>query len=227
MSVVPENRDGISGAASAVALLERDREVAQLDEFISQLKRPGARMALIDGAAGIGKTTLLSEARTIAASDGIRVLNGRGSVLEREFPFGVVRQLFEPALVDSKVRKQAFTGAAAGAAAIFDFGGEGEAEAADGSGFAVLHGLYWLTLNLAGEDPLLLAVDDLHWVDNPSLRFLAYLLRRVEDLPIARGRGDAPERARHGSGADGRALGRSSEPRREAGRAEPRRASGA
>ena len=50
--------------------------------------------------------------------------------------------------------------------------------------FAALHGLFWLASNLAAEQPLLLAVDDLHWCDRPSLRFLAYLARRLEGLPI-------------------------------------------
>lgn len=50
--------------------------------------------------------------------------------------------------------------------------------------FATLHGLHWLTVNLAAERPLVLAVDDLHWCDRPSLRFLAHLLRRLEGLPV-------------------------------------------
>ncbi len=50
--------------------------------------------------------------------------------------------------------------------------------------FAILHGLYWLALNLAERKPLLLSVDDLHWCDRPSLRFLAYLVRRLEGVPI-------------------------------------------
>jgi DNA-binding CsgD family transcriptional regulator len=50
--------------------------------------------------------------------------------------------------------------------------------------FAVLHGLFWLTVNLCSERALLLAVDDLHWCDSASLRFLAYLARRLEDLPV-------------------------------------------
>src|SRR5262249_13718854 len=51
--------------------------------------------------------------------------------------------------------------------------------------FAVLHGLYWLSTNLAGLRPLLVAVDDAHWGDEPSLRWLAYLAPRLEGLPLA------------------------------------------
>jgi len=39
-------------------------------------------------------------------------------------------------------------------------------------------------LNLSAEQPLLLSVDDLHWCDRASLRFLAYLARRLEDVPV-------------------------------------------
>src|SRR3984957_4123786 len=46
-----------------------------------------------------------------------------------------------------------------------------------------MHGLYWLTADLAERAPLLLAVDDAHWSDAMSLRFLQYLARRLEDLP--------------------------------------------
>ena len=66
-------------------------------------------------------------------------------------------------------------------------------------------GLYWLTVNLAAEGPLLLAVDDLHWCDRPSLRFLAYLVRRLEGLPVARRRQPAAGRARRRRGAARRA----------------------
>src|SRR5918998_1646545 len=51
--------------------------------------------------------------------------------------------------------------------------------------FAVLHGLYWLCANLAARRPLVLAVDDAHWGDAPSLRFLVFLLTRLEELPVA------------------------------------------
>jgi DNA-binding CsgD family transcriptional regulator len=160
-----------------VDLLERERELAELDGLVMDAKAGEARLALIEGPAGIGKTQLMGELRRRAAAAGLRVVSARGSELEREFPFGVVRQLFEPAIGDD-----AFTGAAEAARVVF--AGADEPTEGGGSSFATLHGLYWLALNLAESQPLLLAVDDLHWVDRPSLRFLAYALRRSEGVPI-------------------------------------------
>ena len=62
--------------------------------------------------------------------------------------------------------------------------------------FGFLNGLYWLTVNLADRGPLLMSVDDAHLSDAPSLRFLAYLSRRLEGLPVllvAAGRSPDPE----------------------------------
>src|SRR5262249_28753638 len=52
--------------------------------------------------------------------------------------------------------------------------------------FAVLHSLYWLTVNLAERGPgLLLAIDDAHWADASSRRWLAYLVPRIDSPAIA------------------------------------------
>ncbi len=48
----------------------------------------------------------------------------------------------------------------------------------------MLHGLYWLAVNVAAKQPLLLVVDDLHWCDLASLRWLAYLMPRIEELEL-------------------------------------------
>ena len=56
--------------------------------------------------------------------------------------------------------------------------------AAPDSEFAAIHGLYWLLANLAGRTPLLLTVDDVQWVDGPSLSWLAYLGPRAAELPV-------------------------------------------
>jgi DNA-binding CsgD family transcriptional regulator len=164
-------------------LLERDRELAALDALIGQAAAGQARLALIEGPAGIGKTRLVAEARQRAVEKGFRLLAAQGGEFEQEFPFGVVRQLLEPAVVEDEAL--ALAGAAGPARAVFESAREREeGESVADPSFASLHGLYWVTLNLSDQGPLLLAVDDLHWCDPPSLRFLAYLRRRLEGLPV-------------------------------------------
>ncbi len=68
------------------------------------------------------------------------------------------------------------------AARVFDPAEVGN-PAAD-AGFSVLYGLSWLTANVAADGPLLLAIDDLHWCDRTSSRFVAYAVRRLEDLGV-------------------------------------------
>ncbi len=163
-------------------LFERESELQALDATIDGLVQGHSATVLIEGPAGIGKTRLLTEIRRRAAASGIQVLSARGSELEREFPFGVVRQLFDPVL-GAAGGEDALSGAASPARSVFEgIGRDGEA-----AGFAILHGLYWLTLNVGAERPLVLAVDDLHWCDRPSLRFLAYLAPRLEGQPIILG----------------------------------------
>jgi DNA-binding CsgD family transcriptional regulator len=161
-------------------LVEREREVAALAALLAAAPDGEGRVAWIEGPAGIGKSTLLAEARRHATDGGAQVLAARGSELEREFPFGVVRQLFEAVVADPERRERALAGAAAPAAAVFGDAGMSEGDVS----FAALHGLFWVALNLAAEGPLLLAIDDLHWCDRPSLRFVAYLARRLEGQPI-------------------------------------------
>jgi DNA-binding CsgD family transcriptional regulator/tetratricopeptide (TPR) repeat protein len=169
--------------SSGIQLLERERELSSLEALVGDASGGVARVAVIEGAAGIGKTRLLAALRVRAAEAGLGVLAARGGEFEREFPFGVVRQLLEPALVEDEARRRLLAGAAAPAEIVFDAAVAPLAPARDSS-FAILHGLFWLTVNLAGERPLLLAVDDLHWCDHPSLRYLAYLVRRLEGLPV-------------------------------------------
>ncbi|HEX2232246.1 MAG TPA: AAA family ATPase, partial [Thermoleophilaceae bacterium] len=164
-------------------LLERDGELASLDALIDGAAGGEARLAIVEAPAGMGKTRLVAEARRRAREAGLRVLAARGGELEREFPFGVVRQLFEPVVL--KERKKALAGAAATAAAVFEsLDQPQDGDEMGDAAFAVLHGLYWLTANVSADTPLLLAVDDLHWCDRPSLRFLAYLARRLEGLQV-------------------------------------------
>src|SRR4051794_24641417 len=166
--------------ADVSELLERERELEAIGELVAGVSDGQGRMALIDGPAGIGKSRLLDAFADAARAAGARVLRAGGSDLGREFPFGVVPQLFEPLLSDPDARERLLRGSAAPGRPVFE---PLEDALADPS-FAVLHGLYWAAVNLAGEQPLVLVVDDLHWCDRSSLRFLAYLVRRLAGLPV-------------------------------------------
>jgi tetratricopeptide (TPR) repeat protein len=165
-------------------LLEREAELATVVELIGGIG-DGGRLLAIEGPPGIGKTALLAEAKGLGQEAGLQVLSARGSELERSFSYGLVRQLFEPLLVSvpAEERAELLAGAAALAAPLFEPAGLAGDPEGDSS-LAMLHGLYWLTANLAARRPLVLVLDDMHWSDLPSLRWLAYLLPRMEGLPV-------------------------------------------
>ena len=158
-------------------LLERTHELDRIAAHLDSARASRGGVFVVEGPPGIGKTALLTAARGMA--DGMTALGGVGAELEREFPLGIARQLFEPAARGSG-HARAFRGAAVRALSLFD----GEPEPPDSAG-GIDYALYWLTANLAEEQPLLLLVDDAQWADAASLRFLAFLSRRIEDLPVA------------------------------------------
>jgi DNA-binding CsgD family transcriptional regulator len=109
--------------------------------------------------------------------------SARGGQLERGYGFGVVRQLLESSVAQAlrEPQSELLSGAAKLSEGVFSASAAGREAATQ----AVLHGLYWLVANLAERSPLLLAIDDIQWADAPSLRFLLYLARRLEGLPVA------------------------------------------
>jgi DNA-binding CsgD family transcriptional regulator len=184
MTVIPDPGTRRERGSPVRPLLEREAEVAALSALIEAARSGDGRLVVIEGAAGIGKTRLLAEARSLAR--GFEVLSARAGELESDFAFGVVRQLFEStlALAPADVRAQLLSGAAALATPLFALGPAAAESSGTETSFAMLHGLYWLAANFALRRPTLIAVDDLHWADEPSLRWLAYLARRIEGLPL-------------------------------------------
>jgi DNA-binding NarL/FixJ family response regulator len=163
-------------------LYERERELASLAGSLDRIGEGEGLIVLVEGPAGIGKSALLLAGRQQASERGLLTLTARGSELEIDFPFGVVRQLFERELVGAR-RERALEGAAAPAEAVFGQLAPG-GETSEDASWSALQGLYWLVLNLAAERPVLLVVDDLHWCDRPSLRFLAFLSRRIDGTGV-------------------------------------------
>ncbi len=170
------------GTGAGLGLLERDSELARIDAALDDALAGRGRLLLISGEPGIGKTALLDSAREAAGEREMRVLRARGSELERDHPFGTVRQLFDPLLREArgKRRQQLLDGVDAALAALGPHASPDQEGVA--SEFAIRHGLWWLVANLADERPLLLAIDDAHWADRPSLRFVQFLEPRLEGL---------------------------------------------
>jgi len=179
------------GAAATGPLLERNEELARIESALAEARTGRGRFLVIEGPAGIGKTALLAAARTAAEDGGMRVLRSRATEMESNFAFGVVRQLFEPPLAEaSELERAELLQAAAGVAAgLLGLPGgppiEGPPSPGIDPSFAILHGLYWLCANLGAAGPLCLVVDDAHWADAASLRYLAFLLTRLEELDVA------------------------------------------
>jgi DNA-binding SARP family transcriptional activator len=138
-------------------LVDRERETAVLRTMVDELAAGRHGCLLVEGPAGIGKTRLLDELRRLAAGADVWARSARSSTLEQGFEWGVARQLFDSA-VDDVVRR--------------------------GEPFAVLRGLYEVVTSLADDAPSVLCVDDVQWCDEASLQFLAYLVRRLEGIPV-------------------------------------------
>ncbi|MGH2721523.1 MAG: ATP-binding protein, partial [Actinomycetota bacterium] len=167
--------------------LERETELGRVSDLLAGLRDGYGRLLLVEGSPGVGKTRLLRAVRGLGQETGARLLSACASELEREFAFGVVRQLLEAPLRALERDDPALTEGAAALSAPALRPDTPVAEVPGGSPTALLpllHGLYWLCANLADRGPLVMTVDDAHWADSPSLRFLLYLAGRIEELPI-------------------------------------------
>jgi DNA-binding CsgD family transcriptional regulator len=164
-------------------LLEREREVAQLDAAGEAARAGSGATVLIEAAAGMGKTRLLQGLQDRGARAGMRVLSARATELEREFSYGVVRQLFGPLLAGPSEREDLLEGPAAAARPPLGLD-EQRASSHGELSFAALSGLYSLAVKAGQAGSLLLAVDDAHWADSASLRFLMFLAPRLDGLSM-------------------------------------------
>jgi DNA-binding SARP family transcriptional activator len=193
-----------SASASALGqLVEREHELTELRQCLSDAVAGRGGLVCVQGPAGIGRSALLAEAGRLGGQWGMRVRgagdgprsqagaapgrvrreqhgegDGRGqasSTTRPPEPYDAVRQLLGPVAAEQG-------GAPPATATVLP-------RAADGrDDFDVLHALYRTTERLVTVDgpprPLLLLVDDLQACDTRSLRFLAHLLPRIQTLPI-------------------------------------------
>jgi DNA-binding NarL/FixJ family response regulator len=166
----------------ARVLLQRDAELSALGRQLVAVRAGSGRVIIVDGPAGIGKSSLLAATADTAEAAGTRTLRASGSPLEQDAGWGIARQLFAP------VRGGEWEGLAVGAAALARRAldaDEAEPVRSGDAMHAATHGLTWLAAGLAERGPTLMVVDDVHWADAPSLRWLAGLGRQLAGLPLA------------------------------------------
>ena len=158
-------------------VIGREREIAEANGFLAEVERR-ARALLFAGEPGIGKTTVWSVVVEEARARGIRALVARPSEAEAELAFAVLTDLFS-SVDDTTLGELPDVQRAALRHALRR---DEAAEAVDpiAVGLAVLGVLR----HLSEPAPVVLAVDDLQWVDAPSLRALTYAFRRLESTPV-------------------------------------------
>jgi AAA ATPase domain len=123
----------------SAALLERESELEALERLLRLARGGMGGAVLVEGPPGIGKSSLLAAAGALA--EDLEVLRARASELERDFPFGVVRQLFEPVLFAAGEEKRGRLLAGAGGLAERVLAGSPRTDGrGTGDAFAVMHG---------------------------------------------------------------------------------------
>src|SRR5471032_128698 len=173
---VSEPRSVGEGDRPRASLLGRDDELVRLDRIGEEVPDHGGAF-VIRGEAGIGKSTLLAAASERAHSLGLTVLSANGVESEAQLPFAGLHQLLLPSLSlmtqlpepQRHALEMAFGLAPPSRAALDVF----------------LIGLATLGLisELAAEAPVLLAVDDAHWLDRSSAKALVFVARRLDLEP--------------------------------------------
>jgi len=160
------------------AIFGRTDELGVVSRFFDR-ERTGAGGLLIEGEAGIGKTTVWREAVRIAEGQGM-VLTSRASEAEARLSFTVLGDLLVPVL-DDDVLGQLPVGQRRGLEVALLLA---ETPATSPDARAVSLAVLAVLRVLASSGPVTIAVDDVQWVDSPSARTLAFALRRLDLEPV-------------------------------------------
>jgi DNA-binding CsgD family transcriptional regulator len=155
-------------------ILGRDAELAEVHSFIGSVTG-GPSALLLEGAAGIGKTTLWHAGVSFARAGGHRVLSCRAAESEARLSYAALGDLFDFELPDLPAPQQRALDAALLRA---------EVEGAPPDQRAVSVASLGALRALADSGPVIIAIDDVQWLDVPSARVLAFVVRRLEDAPI-------------------------------------------
>jgi predicted ATPase len=159
-------------------LIGRDEELGGIDDFLTRGRAGGAALVL-EGEAGIGKTTLWAAGVQRAREQGYRVVVARPAEPERELSFATLGDLLANVHVEIETLPPPQRRPLAAALLLEETPGA----PTDPRGVAVA--LLAVLRALARDRPLLVAVDDVQWVDASSGMALSFALRRAVDEPVA------------------------------------------
>jgi DNA-binding NarL/FixJ family response regulator len=161
------------GVAGSASLIGREEELDRLRAFVDGA-REGTAKLLLEGEAGIGKTTLWRAGVEHARELGLRVLESRPVAPERELSFAALGDLLS-GLHDEIGTLPAPQRRALRIALVLE-----EAEGEPAEQRAVAAAMLGLLRRLTAEEPLLIALDDIQWVDAPSAGALQFAFRRLD-----------------------------------------------
>ncbi|HEY0830629.1 MAG TPA: AAA family ATPase [Candidatus Dormibacteraeota bacterium] len=155
-------------------LIGRDAELTAVVEFLAAVP-DGPRALLFEGEAGVGKTSLWKRAVYAATTRAYRVLSAAPTEAEAGLPYAVLGDLLDPvpeeamASLSSPLRKALDV-------ALF----RAPAEQTPTDQLAISTAFLRVLRQLASDQAVLLAVDDIQWADGPSMRVLAYAMHRLD-----------------------------------------------
>jgi DNA-binding CsgD family transcriptional regulator len=164
--------------ATGFELVGREDELARLKGFVGDLNA-GAAGVVISGEAGIGKTALWRTAVDLAETAGLGVLATRCADAEMPLALGAVGDLLETALAE--VADELAEPQRRALAVVLGLEPPPD-EAPDPT--ALPRAFLACLRTLATRSPVLVAIDDVQWLDAPSQRILAFAARRLGDNQV-------------------------------------------
>jgi DNA-binding CsgD family transcriptional regulator len=165
------------GGNLARDVVGREHELERLADFLAG--GTAESVLVIDGEPGIGKSTVWEGALGPASRRDVRVLRARPTEAEAVLPFATLTDLFEPVEADVLAALPAPQRTALAVALLRARPGDAPPDAA-AVNRAVLNSLR----SLARDRPLVVAIDDVHWVDRASREPLAFAARRLLDADV-------------------------------------------
>jgi DNA-binding CsgD family transcriptional regulator len=166
----------VSTDIDAARIVGRNREAELIRESITHLEDRGEAL-LVRGEAGIGKSEVLAYAADLAAAQGARVLRAAGVESEAELPFAGLHQLLGPLVPRAEGPPPPQRDALLAAFGV-------SPRVAPPQPFLVALGALNLISDQADATPLVLMVEDAHWLDSSSAAALAFIARRIESEPV-------------------------------------------